>query len=173
MPRRLLQLAAFVVIAAGWPQANGYPDLNLTNLEGKTHSLAEYRGKVVVLNFWATWCPPCRDEMPMLSKLAAKYDEQNVAFLAVSLDDSQTQSKIPRFVKKKKISVPIFTGATPETLKRLELGEIVPATMIFDRNGTPVFRIEGEASRNDIASRVNWLLSERSTRQPKALIKNY
>ena len=109
----------------------------------------------------------------MLSKLAPKYDEKDVAFLAASIDDAQTQPKIAHFLQKKKITLAVFTGATPETLKQFDLGEIVPATLILDRDGTPAFRIEGEASKKDISSRVDWLLSQRTTKQPKTLIKNY
>jgi thiol-disulfide isomerase/thioredoxin len=165
--------ALLAVCAVAHTQATLRPDLTLTSLEGKAHSLAEYSGRIVVLNFWATWCLPCRDEMPMLSKLAPKYAEQNVAFLAASIDDPQTQPKIARFLEKKKVTLAVFTGATPEILKQFNLGEIVPATLILDRDGTPTFRIEGEASRKDISSRLDWLLSERSGKQPKILIKNY
>jgi thiol-disulfide isomerase/thioredoxin len=170
----LLAVSALLACCgAARTQPKPVADLTLTNLEGKAHMLAEYRGKIVVLNFWATWCLPCRDEMPMLSKLAPKYDEKSVVFLAASIDDTQTQPKIGRFLEKKRIELPLFTGATPQTLKQFSLGEIVPATLILDRDGAVAFRIEGEASRKDISSRVDWLLSERSSKQPKALIKNY
>ena len=109
----------------------------------------------------------------MLSKLAPRYDQKDVVFLAASLDDAQTQGKIPHFLEKKKIALPVFTGATPEVLKRFSLGEIIPATLILDRDGTPAFRIEGEASKRDVAARVEWLLSERAGKQPKILIKNF
>jgi thiol-disulfide isomerase/thioredoxin len=158
---------------AAWTQAAAAPDFTLTNLDGKTHSLAEFRGKIVVLNFWATWCLPCREEMPMLSKLAPKYDQKDVQFLAASIDDAQTQSKIAHFLEKKKITLAVFTGATPESLKQFALGEIVPATLILDRDGAPAFRIEGEASKKDISSRLDWLLSDRSGKQPKILLKNF
>jgi thiol-disulfide isomerase/thioredoxin len=168
-------LVAIVLAFCGtaWTRATAAPDLTLTTLDGKTHSLTEYRGKIVVLNFWATWCLPCREEMPMLSKLAPKYDEKDVAFLAASIDDAQTQSKIAHFLEKKKITLAVFTGTTPDTLKQFQLGEIVPATLILDRDGTSTFRIEGEASKKDISSRLDWLLSDRSAKQPKVLIKNY
>jgi hypothetical protein len=111
--------------------------------------------------------------MPMLSKLAPKYYEKDVAFLAASIDDAQTQPKIAHFLLKKKITLAVFTGATADTLKQLQLGEIVPATLILDRDGTPAFWIEGEASKKDISSRLDWLLSQRTSKQPKTLIKNY
>jgi len=163
----------FALCEPSWTRAAATPDLTLTNLEGKAHSLAEYRGKIVVLNFWATWCLPCREEMPMLSKLATKYHDKDVEFLAASIDDAQTQPKIARFLEKKKITLAVFTGPTAATLKQFELGEIVPATLILDRNGTPTFRIEGEASKKDISTRLDWLLSNRATKQPKILLKNY
>jgi thiol-disulfide isomerase/thioredoxin len=171
----LCALVAIVLAFCGtaWTRATAAPDLSLTNLDGKAHSLTEYRGKIVVLNFWATWCLPCREEMPMLSKLAPKYDDKDVAFLAASIDDAQTQSKIAHFLEKKRITLAVFTGATPETLKQFNLGEIVPATLILDRDGALAFRIEGEASKKDISSRVDWLLSDRSSKQPKLLLKNY
>jgi thiol-disulfide isomerase/thioredoxin len=159
--------------AAQRTRAAAGAEFTLINLDGKEHSLAEFRGKIVVVNFWATWCLPCREEMPMLSKLAPKYDAKDVAFLAASIDDAQTQPKIARFLEKKKITLPVFTGATADTLKQFNLGEIVPATLILDRDGTPVFRIEGEASKKDISSRLDWLLSQRTAKQPKTLIKNY
>ena len=109
----------------------------------------------------------------MLSKLAPRYAADGVVFLAASLDDAETQSKIPRFLEKKKITLEIYTGATPSTLKQLQLGEIIPATLILDRDGAPAFRVLGEASKKDISKRLEWLLSDRSGKSPKALIKNF
>lgn len=109
----------------------------------------------------------------MLSKLAPRYAANDVVFLAASLDDAETQRKIPRFLEKKKITLNIYTGATSTTLKQLQLGEIIPATLILDRDGSPVFRILGEASRKDISKRLEWLLSDRSARSPKPLIRNF
>ena len=146
--------------------------MSFTDLSGKSHSLSDYQGKIVVLNFWATWCLPCRDEMPMLCKLSKDFASQDVVFLAVSLDDAKSQSKIPRFLDKKKITLSVFTGATAATLHNFQLGEVVPATIILDRSGSPVFRIMGQASKKDIFSRVDWLLSDRSSKKPKELAKN-
>src|SRR5260370_14807671 len=165
----ILTLPPFVVCAQSPPP----PELSFNDLSGKPHSLSNYRGKIVVLNFWATWCLPCRDEMPMLSKLSKDFAPQDVVFLAVSLDDAKSQSKIPRFLEKKKIALSAFTGATPATLHDLQLGELVPATVILDRNGSPLFRIMGQASKKDISSRLGWLLSDRSSKSPKPLLKNF
>lgn len=165
----ILTLPPFVVCA----QSPAPPKLSFNDLSGKPHSVSSYHGKIVVLNFWATWCLPCRDEMPMLSKLSKDVAPQDVVFLAVSLDDAKSQSNLPRFLEKKKIALSVFTGATPATLHDLQLGEIVPATVILDRNGSPLFRIMGQASKKDISSRLDWLLSDRSSKSPKPLLKNF
>jgi thiol-disulfide isomerase/thioredoxin len=165
----ILISAPFVVCA----QSPSPPELFFNDLSGKPHSLSDYHGKIVVLNFWATWCLPCRDEMPMLSKLSKDFAPQDVVFLAVSLDDAKLQSRIPRFLEKKKIALSVFTGVTPATLHDFQLGEIVPATIILDRNGPAIFRIMGQASKKDIVSRVDWLLSDRSSKSPKPLLKNF
>jgi thiol-disulfide isomerase/thioredoxin len=136
----LYAVAATVVVfwGATWMRAAATPDITLTNLDGRAHSLAEYSGKVVVLNFWATWCLPCREELPMLSKLAPRYAEKEVVFLAASLDDAQTRSKIPRFLQKKKITLAVFTGVTSGVLKEFQLGEIIPATLILESLNLPL-----------------------------------
>jgi thiol-disulfide isomerase/thioredoxin len=173
----LMLAAAMIRPAAGVAQpgagiAGGLAELKLTDLQGAVHSLAEFRGKIVVLNFWATWCFPCREEMPMLNKLALRYSEKDVVILAASLDDVELQTKIPRFLEKKKVTLSIYTGATPATLKALNLGDSIPATLILDRDGSAAFRILGEASRNDITKRLDWLLSDRSGKEPKPLQRN-
>jgi len=165
----VFSLACFSVIA----QTPAEPAFAFNDLSGKSHSLAEYQNKVVILNFWATWCGPCRDQTPMLSKLSKDFAPQGVVFLAVSLDDEKSRAKIPRFLEKKKITLSVFTGATPATLHDFQLGEIVPATIILDRQGQPAFRIMGQASKKDLFARVNWLLSDRSSKSPKLLLKNF
>jgi thiol-disulfide isomerase/thioredoxin len=171
------EMAAFLALSIGcFPspaQTSPPSELSFTDLSGKSHSLSDYRGKIVLLNFWATWCLPCRDEMPMLSKLSKDFASQDIVFLAVSLDDAKSQSKVLRFLEKKKITLPVFTAATPATLHNFQLGEVVPATIILDRDGSPVFRIMGQASKKDILSRVDWLLSDRSSKSPKSLLKNF
>jgi len=162
-----------VVRAQTAAQTTPPSEFSFTDLSGRSHSLSEYHGKIVVLNFWATWCGPCREELPMLSKLSKEFAPQEVTFLAVSLDDAKSQSNLPRFLEKKKIALTVFTGATPATLHQFQLGEIVPATLILDRQGVPVFRIMGQASKKEVFARVDWLLSDRSSKSPKPLLKNF
>lgn len=147
-------------------------EITLHSADGATHSLSELRGHPAVVNFWATWCGPCREEMPRIQKLANSYAPQGVQFVAVSLDAPETQDKIARVTAQRRFRVPVWTGANEATLATLKMGELVPATMILDENGEVIGRIEGEASERDIRSRVDWLLGGRKGKQPKAVQKN-
>ncbi|GAC1628562.1 MAG: hypothetical protein NVS9B13_26300 [Candidatus Acidiferrum sp.] len=127
----------------------------------------------MVINFWATWCPSCRYELPMLDRLATQYAGRDIVIIAASIDDPSTQPIIPRFLAKKKITLPIWLNATTDTLSQMHLGGVIPATILIDRNGEPFARILGEASRKDICSRLDWLLGDRSAKPPKPLLRNY
>ena len=86
--------------SATQPTSGPAPDFTLTTFDGQPVHLADYRGKVVVLNIWATWCVPCRDEMPMLVELEKEYASRGVMFIAASLDDRQTRPQIAEFLSK-------------------------------------------------------------------------
>ena len=107
---------------------------------GKKAGPRDYRGKFVVLNFWATWCVPCREEMPMLVEVEKEYAPRNVVFIAASLDDRQSRPKIPEFIDKKKVGFTVLTGASTMDLDDLKLGQALPATAFLDRDGRIVFR---------------------------------
>ncbi len=149
VPRSLAVLLSLLALAVGGFAAEA-PQLSLHDQSGNPQSLSSYRGKIVVLNFWATWCIPCRREMPMLSKLAEQYSGKDVVFLAASLDEADTRPKIPEFLEKKKVHLPIWIGATPDTLKQFDLGKMIPATIILDPRGEVIGRVLGQAREKDI-----------------------
>ena len=141
-------------------------------LDGSTHDLRELRGHPAVVNFWATWCGPCRQEMPRLQKLADVYAPRGVIFLAVSLDAPETQGKIASEVRKRGLRMPVWTGATDQTLADFDLGVLVPATLLLDESGAVIGKIEGEARDKDVQSRLDWLLNGHQGKQPKVVQKN-
>jgi len=163
---RLILLLAAALPAAEPPAAT----LALADLAGQTHRLLDYRGKIVVLNFWATWCPECRHEMPMLVTLAERYGARGVQVIAASADDEDTRKNIPTFAGEMKIRFPIWVGAAIADMKRLSLGGVLPATAILDRDGRIVARIVGEVQAGEIEHRLDWLLGDRSTPAPPALV---
>ena len=143
------------------------PDLELPDNAGQLRKLDDYRGHVVVLNFWATWCGPCAAEMPRFVETQSLYGGRGVTVLAVSLDAAETQANIPAFVTKYKMNFPVLVGATVDHLHLFEMGDGLPGTVFLDPEGHVFARIHGEAKKKDIFARVDWLLGARKGKTPK------
>jgi len=132
-----------VAFAIVWLQSAKYepltvgkeaPDFNLPNLEDKTVKPSDYRGKVVFLNFWATWCKPCREEMPSMEVLYKNFEKDGLVILAVSIDRVTTKKDIPPFVKGLSLTFPVLVDSWGQTDKRYKLMG-VPETYIIDQEG--------------------------------------
>jgi peroxiredoxin len=109
------------------------PPFVLKQADGSTVSLASHKGKVVLLNFWATWCAPCRVEMPWFEEFSKRYGEQGLVVLGISLDDSGWKTVQP-VVSKLKVSYPIVLG-DGKVMKSYGMGDLLPATFLIDRSG--------------------------------------
>jgi cytochrome c biogenesis protein CcmG/thiol:disulfide interchange protein DsbE len=121
-----------------------FPDLN-----GKEVSLAEHRGKVVLLNVWATWCPPCRQEMPSMQSLYEKFNGENFEILAVSIDSEGGEAVAP-FMRQMNLTFPALLDPG-ETIRSLYGITGVPETFIIDKDGILVEKIIGP---------INWATPE-------------
>ena len=168
-----LLLVSMPAVRARALQAVVSPDeatLKLKDTSGRARSLIDHRGKIVVLNFWATWCKPCREEIPILVSLDSRYRERGVDFTSASADDSSTQKNVAAFARRLKIGFPVWVGATMDDIKRLGLGDAIPATVIVDRNGAIVGRVLGPVSNADLQNRIEWLLGDRQTPAPAAVV---
>lgn len=120
----------------------------LTRLNGGDVRLADYKGKIVVTNFWATWCGPCRIEMPLLEQAMEKYkDDKDVVFLAINTDDDRNY--VEPYVKGQKIKLPVVYANNLDAEFRVTS---IPTTIIFDRQGQVAFRQAGYNSREDFVA---------------------
>lgn len=106
---------------------------------GKKVTLSSLKGKVVFVNFWATWCPPCIKEMPSIQSLKNKMKNKDVVFLLVDIDGKYDKAKA--FMDKRNFDLPIYIPA--ETISSTYLGTSIPTTVIFDKKGNMVQRIVG------------------------------
>jgi len=106
-------------------------DFTLTGLDGKPWTLKEQRGKVVVLNFWATWCPPCRKEMPDLETLYRQFKDQGLVILAISDEDA---GKVKPFIAQQKVTYPILLDPGRKVNELFQI-EGIPKTFVYDRTG--------------------------------------
>jgi thiol-disulfide isomerase/thioredoxin len=153
--------------------AEHVPNLSLKSLDGQPRKLATLRGQIVVLNFWATWCGPCQEELPRLSKLAQHYPEDRVHFVAVSIDETNDRAKIEPLLQKLDVHLDVWSGSNSDTLSRFGLGDIVPGTIVLDEQGEVISRIRGEAREEDVLGPVDWLLHGRTGTAPAAMVKRY
>jgi peroxiredoxin len=106
-------------------------DFTLTDLQGKTWHLQDLRGKVVLVNFWATWCSPCRKEMPDLQALYEKYKDQGFAVLAISDEEA---AKVTLFLAERKISYPVLLDPGRKVHELYQV-EGIPKSFVYDRDG--------------------------------------
>ena len=108
------------------------PDFTLRSNTGKNLKLSEFRGQVVLLNFWASWCGPCRQEMPALEKLQKRYGKLGFTVLGVNVEEDSTQAK--RMLREIRVSFPILYD-TQNTASKLYQVSAMPTTVIIDRDG--------------------------------------
>ncbi|MDX2410474.1 MAG: TlpA disulfide reductase family protein [Woeseiaceae bacterium] len=109
------------------------PDFALKNSSGDNVRLSEYRGDVVMVNFWATWCGPCRQEMPLLDELYSRYERVGFSLLGVNIDDDSR--KAMNMVSELGVSFPVLFDARKEVSKLYKV-EAMPVTVLIDREGT-------------------------------------
>jgi thiol-disulfide isomerase/thioredoxin len=148
--------AAFVLSELPYPA----PALNAKSLDGKPVTLADHAGKVVLVDFWATWCAPCIKSMPELQKLHEKYAAQGVVVLGLSVDEDP--KKVPKFLKSKKVTYPIAIDSG-EPLAFQSWGvKAVPAAFLVDRNGKVVARWLGKTDPRAVEEEIQLLLKEGS-----------
>ena len=151
-----------LLLCLGSAFAQSQPDLTLKDIDGKTHSLSEYHGKIVVLNFWATWCVPCKEEMPIFSEVDKRYRRRGVVVLAASLDNEQTRKYVEKFAHAYKMDFTILMDATSANMQQMGLGDSIPSTIFFDENGNAVAKIKGQAHKKDVFSNIEQLLNHTS-----------
>ncbi len=127
--------------ASGTQGLKAVPDFILKDLSQKKVKLADFKGKVVILNFFATWCPPCRMEIPELVKLYRLNKEKGLVVLGISLDEDVPLQGLMTFVKDMKITYPILMGSK-DVLEKYEISG-VPTTILINRDGKTFTRYDG------------------------------
>jgi thiol-disulfide isomerase/thioredoxin len=128
-----------------WPARQATPALHLTGLDGKEWNLAQLRGKVVVVNFWASWCGPCVDELPVLNALARTKPDQ-VAVVGVNY--KEPLDSIERFSQAHPFAYPVLRDRSGEMFKQWTAG-VMPTTILVDRQGRARWRSVGEIGAGD------------------------
>ena len=134
-------------------------ELKLKDLFGTDQSLSQYKGRIVVLNFWATYCVPCRKEMPDLAAIQNEYAALGVQVIGASTDETTDRPKVLQFIKETKVNFPIWMGAKSADMVRFGLGEALPGTVVIDKTGKIVKVISGVVTVADLKKQIDSMLS--------------
>lgn len=134
------------------------PDFRLTDLDGREVASSAWAGKVLVLNFWATWCPPCLQEIPHFVAMQEQLRESGVQFVGIAVDEVED---VRAFVAEQPVNYPLLL-ATPDVLKlAVQLGnrlEVLPFTVIFDQHGRRIHGQIGELTAAELSAHLEPLL---------------
>jgi peroxiredoxin len=134
------------------------PELTLMDSEGISRSLADYRGQVVLVNLWATWCPPCKEEMPALQTFYNRYRDRG--FVVIAINDGDPTGDVLQFVKDYQLTFPVWLDptyiATEQAFKTLNL----PSSFVIDRTGTIQLQWVGGVSLKTLEKHVSPLIVE-------------
>src|SRR5690349_10564727 len=171
--RLLASLLVFLLLADFSAFAKNVRKLSLRDLDGGKVRISDYEGRIVVLNFWATWCGPCKEELPRLGNMAEGYASNNVAFVLASIDEQKKLPAVRDYVAQQKVTLPVWIGATVDLLEQLSGINVVPATLIIDEKGEIVRAVNGEAREEDVREAVDWLLNGKHGPPPAGRLKRY
>jgi len=134
------------------------PPLDLTGLDGRKHSLSDYDGQIVLLNIWATWCPPCVDEMPSLQDFYQRHVQEG--FVVVAVNDGETGSAVGDFVKKLGLTFPVWLDPHYYASERAFKTTSLPSSYVIDRRGIVRLMWVGAIDKSNLDEYVAPLIKE-------------
>jgi thiol-disulfide isomerase/thioredoxin len=170
MPRRSLLLAAAAAallagtaLLAGGPGVAGAPRPLLAS-QYRTGVLVPAKGRVLVVNLWATWCEPCREEMPALVAAAKAFPSKDLSVVLISADGKSSSKGIPAFLSSQKVPFPCWLAATPDPQTFIDAVDpkwdgSLPHTIVYDRTGTPVEALVGLQSESSFKAAIRKALA--------------
>lgn len=146
-------------VSVGHVRGSVAPDFELKDLDGRTVRLADLRGKAVLLNFWATWCPPCKEEIPWFVDLQKQYGPQGLQIVGVNMDDNAGRDAIAKFAAEMKIDYPILLG-NDKVADAYGGVDSLPTTFYIGRDGKIVSRVFGLATHSEVEQNIRAALKQ-------------
>jgi peroxiredoxin len=135
-------------------------EFTLKSVDGKTVKLADYRGKVVLVDVWATWCPPCRREIPEIIKLQNEVTKEKLDVVILGISVDRSKSALPKFIKANKINYPILL-AESKAMESLGEVEYIPTKFFIDRKGVVRDSAVGGMTKDDLKKKLETYLKEK------------
>ena len=157
-------------IAANEPEVNVIgqeAELALNDLSGIEQRLSGYRGRIIILNFWATYCVPCRKEMPDLAAIQNEYASLGLQVIGATADALEDKQKVMQFIRDTKLNFPVWLGASAADMQRLGLGSTLPGTVVIGRDGKIVATVKGVIKPAELKKHIQSVLamSDKDTKQ--------
>jgi len=150
--------------SAGKLQGQPAPEFALQSLDDKTVRLSDFRGKAVLLNFWATWCEPCKIEMPWFVELQRQYGPEGLQIIGISADEGDSKDEVTKFASSMGVNYPILLGK--ESVETAYGGvQFLPSTFYIGRDGKVVDRVFGLKGKGEIEANIKKALAEGTSTQ--------
>jgi peroxiredoxin len=146
-------LVAFLSLMSPFAFAESAPSFSLRDMNGKQVSLDDYKGQVVLLNFWATWCGPCQAEMPHLEKMYVDLKEKGFVVLAVSTDDARNASKVKPLIKRNRYTFPVLLDKDSSVVNQYNPESVLPYNVLIDAKGDVVWKKASYAPGEEVELR--------------------
>lgn len=147
-------------------------ELQLTDLSGSQQSLSSFKGRIVILNFWATYCVPCKTEMPDLAAIQNEYAALGVQVIGASTDAPEDRQKVLQFVKETRINFPVWIGAGTADMLRFGLGSALPGTLVMGKDGRIARVISGVVNQADLKKQIDAMLASAPTSATAPTVAN-
>ena len=159
---RILFAATLITLSSGsvLGQGSAAQQFELRDVNGRLVRLRNYQGKVVLINFWATWCPPCRAEMPELVRLQREHARRGLQIIGITYPPEK-KDRVRRFARSLKVNYPIILG-TRQIKARFSSDETLPLTIVIDRDGKVIDIISGILLREEFDEKIKPLLMKKN-----------
>ncbi|MCK6622320.1 MAG: TlpA family protein disulfide reductase [Calditrichaceae bacterium] len=167
--KKLVLLAMLIFGLTAGAQEKTAPDFTLPTLEGKNYQLSKNLGKgPILINFWATWCIPCREEMKKLKEIYQTYEKDGLQILSISIDDPKTVSKVKSFINTNRYPFTVLLDTNNEVFQ-LYKGTNPPLSLLLDRSGKIVYEHTGyrKGDEKKLEEKIAALIPQEQPREPQ------